>query len=251
MRILVFVRRCVDYTVPVRIKTDGSDVETSGVKMSMNPFDEIACEEAVRIKEKGIASEIIVLGLGAIQTQDTIRHALGMGADRGIFIETPVSLEPLEKAKIIAAIARAQNADLILLGKQAIDDDFGHEGVMTATLLGWNYAVNAASISFLSSPTSEAQTDVSVEQETDNGTEKKNLLLPAVITADLRLNTPRNVPLPKVLEARKKPLEILACSTDIKPHLHTLKAQLPEPRPPVIMLHNIDDLIAKINETMS
>lgn len=241
MRALIFIRRCVDYTVNIRIKPDGSDVETSGVKMSINPFDEIACEEAVRLKEAGIISEIIVFGIGPAQGQDTLRHGLGMGGDRGIFIECPAPLSPLEKAKALAHVAREESADLVLLGKQAIDDDYGHEAVMTATLLNWPVATNAARIDFANGE---------IEVETDTGSEIQTIQTPMVISADLRLNHPRSVPLPKVLEARKKPMDIQTLPFDIQERVTTRSARLPAPRPPVVMLNTVDDVVAKIKEVI-
>lgn len=242
MRALVFVRRCVDHTVAIRLKADGSDVETSGVKMSINPFDEIACEEAVRLKEQGAVSEIIVLGMGATQTQDTIRHALAMGADRGMFIEGPSHIAPLDKARAIAHVAREHTIDLILLGKQAIDDDYGHEPVMAATLLGWDVVTDAARVDLAKNE---------VERETDTGTETKSIALPAIISADLRLNTPRVVKLPQVIEARKKPLDTITLPFAFTDHAQTLAVKLPEPRPPVVMLNSVDDVFEKIKEALA
>ena len=200
MKILVPVKRVVDYNVKVRVKADGSGVDLANVKMSMNPFDEIAVEEAVRLKETGKLSEITVVAIGPAQAQDTLRHALAMGADRAIHIATDTYPEPLDVAKTIAALATREGVDLVLCGKQAIDDDYGHEGVMTATLLGWNMAINASKIGM--------SDVVNVTSETDTGETQNKLNFPAVITCDLRLNTPRSIPLPKVLEARKSRLKI-------------------------------------------
>lgn len=238
---LVLVKRCIDYTVQIRLKPDGSGIETQGVKTAMNPFDEIAVEEAVRLKEKNLISEIVALSIGPVQAQDTLRQAMAMGADRAVHIETNEYPEPLQIAKTLTALAKRENADLVLLGKQAIDDDYGHEGVMTATMLDWNGAFNAAAIA----------PDWMAVCETDTGTGEIKLALPAVITADLRLNEPRKVPLPKVLEARKKPLESLSFAdlgVAADSRLETLNVSLPQPRAAVVMLNSLDELIAKIDE---
>lgn len=239
---LVFIKRCVDPAVAIRLKPDGSAVETQGVKMAINPFDEIAVEEAVRLKEKSLITEIVAASIGPAQSQDTLRQAMAMGADRAVHIATDIYPEPLAVAKTIAALAKRENVDLVLMGKQAIDDDFGQEGVMAATLLGWNFAANAAAVA----------PDWTVLCETDSGTREVKLTLPAVITADLRLNEPRKAPLPKVLEARKKPLENVSFAQlgiVVENRLENRGVALPEPRPPVIMLNSLEELIAKIEET--
>lgn len=246
MRALVLVKRCVDHAVAIRLKADGSGVETTGVKMSVNPFDEIALEEAVRLKEQGKITEILALSIGPVQAQDTLRHALAMGADRAVHIAADAYPEPLDVAKTVAALAKRETVDLVLCGKQAIDDDFGHEGPMIAALLNWNAAFNAAKI--------EMGDTVSVTCETDTGETRKDLSLPALVTCDLRLNTPRAVPLPKVLEARKKPIESVIfdeLGITLKPRLETVSVSLPRARDAVIMLDDIDALEGKIREALA
>ncbi len=200
MKILVPVKRVVDYNVKVRVKSDGTGVELAGVKMSMNPFDEIAIEEAVRLKEKGVATEIVAISMGVAQCAETIRTALAMGADRGILVETDVVLQPLAVAKMLAAIARKEEPRLILMGKQAIDDDMNATGQMLAALLGWPQGT------FASKVTVEGDT-ATVTREVDGGLETVSIDLPAIVTTDLRLNEPRYASLPNIMKARKKPIE--------------------------------------------
>ncbi len=199
MKILVPVKRVVDYNVKVRVKTDGSGIETSGVKMSMNPFDEIAVEEAVRLKEKGVATEIVAISMGVPQCAETIRTALAMGADRGILVESTDELQPLAVAKLLKAIADQEKPQLIILGKQAIDDDMSATGQMLAALLGWSQGTFASKV--------EVAGDIAtVTREVDGGLETVALNLPAIITTDLRLNEPRYASLPNIMKARKKPI---------------------------------------------
>ena len=202
MKLLVAVKRVVDFNVKVRVKSDHTGVETSGVKMSMNPFDEIAVEEAVRLKEKGVATEIIAVSLGVTQCQETLRTALAMGADRGILVETDAALEPLAVAKLLKAVAEKEGADLVLLGKQAIDDDMNATGQMLAALLGWPQGTFASKVEI-------ADGTATVTREVDGGLETVALTLPAVITADLRLNEPRYASLPNIMKARKKTIDMM------------------------------------------
>ena len=202
MKILVPVKRVVDYNVKVRVKSDGTGVETTGVKMSMNPFDEIAVEEAVRLKEKGVATEIVAVSLGVPACAETIRTALAMGADRGILVETDVELQPLAVAKLLQALAAREQPRLVILGKQAIDDDMNATGQMLAALLGWPQGTFASKLAVEGG-------GITVTREVDGGLETVALPLPAVITADLRLNEPRYASLPNIMKARKKPIETL------------------------------------------
>ena len=199
MKILVPVKRVVDYNVKVRVKNDESGIELDNVKMSMNPFDEIAVEEALRLKEKGIASEVIAISIGVTQVQETIRNALAMGADSGIFVEVNDTLEPLTVAKIIASIAKKENIDLMILGKQAIDDDMNATGQMISALLNWPQATFASKVEI-------TDKTAKVSREVDGGTENIEITLPAIITTDLRLNEPRYASLPNIMKAKKKPI---------------------------------------------
>ncbi|MBV9748002.1 MAG: electron transfer flavoprotein subunit beta/FixA family protein, partial [Acetobacteraceae bacterium] len=200
MKILVPVKRVVDYNVKVRVKSDGSGVELGGVKMSMNPFDEIAVEEAVRLKEKGVATEIVAVSMGVAQCQETIRTALAMGADRGILVETSAELQPLAVAKLLKVLADRETPQLIIMGKQAIDDDMNATGQMLAALLGWPQGTFASKVAI------EGET-ATVTREVDGGLETVALKLPAIVTTDLRLNEPRYASLPNIMKARKKPIE--------------------------------------------
>src|SRR5271167_2818675 len=202
MKILVPVKRVVDYNVKVRVRSDGSGIETSGVKMSMNPFDEIGVEEAVRLKEKGIATEIVAVSMGVPQCSETIRTALAMGADRGILVETDAELQPLAVAKLLKAIADKEQPGLIILGKQAIDDDMNATGQMLAALLGWPQGTFASKLTIDGD-------HITVTREVDGGLETIVLSLPAVITTDLRLNEPRYASLPNIMKARKKPIDVV------------------------------------------
>jgi electron transfer flavoprotein beta subunit len=242
MKILVPVKRVVDYNVKVRVKTDGSGVETAGVKMSMNPFDEIGVEEAIRLKEKGIASEIVAVSLGVAQCAETIRTALAMGADRGILVETDVELQPLAVAKLLKAIAEKEQPKLIILGKQAIDDDMNATGQMLAALLGWPQGTFASKIVIEGD-------SLTVTREVDGGLETVALTLPAIITTDLRLNEPRYASLPNIMKARKKPIDNLKpvdLGVDPTPRLTTLKVAEPPKRKAGVKVASVAELVAKL-----
>ncbi|MCC6609631.1 MAG: electron transfer flavoprotein subunit beta/FixA family protein [Burkholderiales bacterium] len=226
MKVLVPIKRVVDYNVKVRVKGDGSGVETANVKMSMNPFDEIAVEAAVRLKEAGVATEVVAVSCGAPACQETLRTALAIGADRAILVETDVELQPLAVAKLLKALADREQPRLVLLGKQAIDDDANQTGQMLAALAGWPQGTFASKISV------EGER-VKVTREVDGGLEIVDLALPAVITTDLRLNEPRYVTLPNIMKAKKKPLETVkpdALGVDVAPRLATLKVEEPPKR---------------------
>jgi electron transfer flavoprotein beta subunit len=242
MKILVPVKRVVDYNVKVRVKADGSGVETAGVKMSMNPFDEIAVEEAVRLKEKGVATEIVAVSLGIAACAETIRTALAMGADRGILVETDVELQPLAVAKLLAAIAARETPGLIILGKQAIDDDMTATGQMVAALLGWPQGT------FASKVTIEADR-ATITREVDGGLETVSLSLPAIITTDLRLNEPRYASLPNIMKARKKTIDNLKpadLGVDPAPRLTILKVAEPPKRVAGVKVASVAELVAKL-----
>ncbi|WP_027281014.1 electron transfer flavoprotein subunit beta/FixA family protein, partial [Roseomonas gilardii] len=226
MKLLVPVKRVVDYNVKVRVKADGSGVETANVKMSMNPFDEIAVEEAVRLKERGIATEIVVVSVGPAQAQEQIRTALAMGADRGILVEQEGVVEPLAVARILKALAGREQPGLIVLGKQAIDDDMNATGQMLAALLGWGQGTFASKVEV-------ADGVARVTREIDGGLETVSLKLPAVVTTDLRLNEPRYASLPNIMKARKKPIETVKpadLGVDASPRLTVLKVEEPAKR---------------------
>jgi electron transfer flavoprotein beta subunit len=243
MKILVAVKRVVDYNVKVRAKADGSGVETANVKMSMNPFDEIAVEEAVRLREAGKAQEIVAVSLGIATCQDTIRTALAMGADRGILVETDVELQPLAVAKLLKAVVDKEQPELIILGKQAIDDDANQTGQMLAALLGWPQGTFASKV--------EVSDDaVNVTREIDGGLETVALKLPAVVTSDLRLNEPRFVKLPNIMKAKKKPLDVLKpadLGVDVAPRIATLKVQEPPKRQAGIKVGSVAELMDKLH----
>ena len=242
LKILVPVKRVVDYNVKVRVKNDNSGVELENVKMSMNPFDEIAVEEALRLKEKGIANEVIAISIGASQVQETIRNALAMGADSGIFVESNHNLEPLNIAKIISSIAKKENIDLIILGKQAIDDDMNATGQMIAALLDWPQATFASKVEI-------SEKTAMVSREVDGGIENIEISLPAVISTDLRLNEPRYASLPNIMKAKKKPIseiKIEDLNIEIKKHLSILKVEEPAKRQSGIMLKTVDELVDKL-----
>ena len=226
MKIIVGVKRVVDSNVKVRVRADGTAVDISNVKMSMNPFDEIAVEEAVRLKEAGVATEIVAVSAGSGQSQETLRTALAIGADRAILIETDKELQPLAVAKLLKAVIDKEQPRLVILGKQAIDDDSNQTGQMLAALAGWPQATFASKVGV-------AGNDVTVSREVDGGTETVMLQLPAVVTTDLRLNEPRYVTLPNIMKAKKKPLETIAADSlgvDISPRLKTLKVAEPPTR---------------------
>ena len=242
MKILVPVKRVVDYNVKVRVKSDNSGVELDNVKMSMNPFDEIAVEEALRLKEKGVATEVIAISIGVSQVQETIRNALAMGADSGIFVEVNETLEPLNIAKIISSIATKENIDLMILGKQAIDDDMNATSQMVAALLNWPQATFASKI--------EIDDKIAkVSREVDGGIENIQVTLPAVISTDLRLNEPRYASLPNIMKAKKKPInqiKVEELRIDIKQRLDILKVEEPSKRQSGIMLKTIEELVDKL-----
>ena len=242
MKILVAVKRVVDYNVKVRAKADGSGVETANVKMSMNPFDEIAVEEAVRLQEAGKAQEIVAVSLGVAACQDTIRTALAMGADRGILVETDVELQPLAVAKLLKAVVDKEQPNLIILGKQAIDDDANQTGQMLAALLGWPQGTFASKVE-------TGDGTVAVTREIDGGLETVALKLPAVVTTDLRLNEPRFVKLPNIMKAKKKPLDVLKpadLGVDVAPRIATLKVQEPPKRQAGIKVGSVAELVDKL-----
>jgi len=242
MKLLVPVKRVVDYNVKIRVKSDQSGVELSGVKMAMNPFDEIAVEEAVRLKEKGVASEIIAVSIGVAACSETLRTALAMGADRGILVETDASPEPLAVAKMLKAIADTEQPGLIILGKQAIDDDMNATGQMLAALLGWPQGTFASKIAI-------ADGGITVTREVDGGLETVALTLPAIVTADLRLNEPRYASLPNIMKARKKPIVTMKpadLGVDPAPRLTTLKVVEPPKRQAGKKVGSVAELVEKL-----
>jgi electron transfer flavoprotein beta subunit len=242
MKILVPVKRVVDYNVKVRVKADGTGVETANVKMSMNPFDEIAVEEAVRLKEKGIATEIVAISVGPAAAAEQIRTALAMGADRGILVETDGIVEPLAVAKILKAIAAKESPQIVLLGKQAIDDDMNATGQMLAALMGWPQGTFASKVEV-------AGGGLKVTREVDGGLETVALTLPAIVTADLRLNEPRYASLPNIMKARKKPIETVKpadLGVDATPRLTVLKVVEPPKRQAGVKVGSVQELVAKL-----
>ncbi len=242
MKVLVPVKRVVDYNVKVRVKADGTGVETANVKMSMNPFDEIAVEEAVRLKEKGVATEIVAISAGPSAAQEQIRTALAMGADRGILVEHDGVLEPLAVAKILKAIVDKEGPTLVILGKQAIDDDMNATGQMLAALLGW------AQGTFASKVEKDGET-LKVTREVDGGLETISLKLPAIVTTDLRLNEPRYASLPNIMKARKKPIETVKpadLGVDVTPRLTVLKVEEPPKRVAGKKVGSVQELVEKL-----
>jgi len=242
MKVLVPVKRVVDYNVKVRVKADGSGVETANVKMSMNPFDEIAVEEAVRLKEAGVVKEILVVSCGTAACQETLRTALALGADRAILVETDADLQPLAVAKLLKAVVQKEDPNFAILGKQAIDDDCNQTGQMLSALLGWSQATFASKVKI-------ADGKAEVTREVDGGLETISVKLPAVITADLRLNEPRYVTLPNIMKAKKKPLETLkpdALGVDVSPRLATLKVEEPPTRKAGVKLPDAKTLVEKL-----
>jgi len=242
MKILVPVKRVVDYNVKVRVKADGTGVETANVKMSMNPFDEIAVEEAVRLKEKGIATEIVAISVGPAAAAEQIRTALAMGADRGILVETDATVEPLAVAKILKAIAAKEAPQVVLMGKQAIDDDMNATGQMLAALMGWSQGTFASKVEL-------AEGSLKVTREVDGGLETVALTLPAIVTADLRLNEPRYASLPNIMKARKKPIETVKpadLGVDVTPRLTVLKVEEPPKRQAGVKVGSVQELVAKL-----
>ena len=242
MKVLVAAKRAVDYNVKVRVKSDGTGVETANVKMSMNPFDEIAVEEAVRLKEKGVASEVVAVSCGPAACQETLRTAMAIGADRAILVETDAELQPLAVAKLLKALVEREQPQLVILGKQAIDDDCNQTGQMLAALLEWPQATFASKVEL-------AEGAASVTREVDGGLETLRLQLPAVVTTDLRLNEPRYVTLPNIMKAKKKPLETLkpeALGVDVAPRIKTLKVVEPPKRGAGVMVPDVAALVAKL-----
>jgi electron transfer flavoprotein beta subunit len=242
MKILVPVKRVVDYNVKVRVKSDGSGVDIANVKMSMNPFDEIAIEEAVRLREAGVATEVIAVSCGVTQCQETLRTAMAIGADRGILVESADELQPLAVAKILKALVDKEQPQLIILGKQAIDDDSNQTGQMLAALAGLPQATFASKVTV-------ADGKATVSREVDGGAETLSLTLPAVITTDLRLNEPRYVTLPNIMKAKKKPLETLKpadLGVDVTPRLKTLKVAEPPQRSAGVKVPDVKTLVEKL-----
>ena len=242
MKILVPVKRVVDYNVKVRVKSDSSGVDIANVKMSMNPFDEIALEEAVRLKEAGKVLEVVAVSVGSAQCQETLRTGMAIGADRGILVETSVETEPLAVAKIMKALADKEQPQLIILGKQAIDDDSNQTGQMLAALLGWPQATFASKVVL-------EDGKVTVTREVDGGLETVQLSLPAIVTTDLRLNEPRYVTLPNIMKAKKKPLETVKpedLGVDVTPRLKTLKVVEPAKRSAGVKVPDVATLVQKL-----
>jgi len=242
MKILVPVKRVVDYNVKVRVKADGSGVETANVKMSMNPFDEIAVEEAVRLKEAGVATEIVAVSIGVTQCQETLRTALAIGADRAIHVETSLETQPLGVAKALKALVDKEQPGLVILGKQAIDDDANQTGQMLAALLGWSQATFASKVKVEGG-------SATVTREIDGGLETLSIKLPAVITTDLRLNEPRYVTLPNIMKAKKKPLDTVtpeSLGVDMTPRLKTLKVAEPAKRGAGRQVGSVAELVEKL-----
>jgi electron transfer flavoprotein beta subunit len=242
MKILVPVKRVVDFNVKIRVKADQTGVELANIKMSMNPFDEIAVEEALKQKEAGKAAEVIVVSAGTTACQETIRTALAMGADRGILVETDVELQPLAVAKLLAAVVKKESPGLVILGKQAIDDDANQTGQMLAALLDWPQAVFASKVEI-------GEGSARVTREIDGGLETLEINMPAVITTDLRLNTPRYATLPNIMKAKKKPLEVVKpadLGVDATPRLKTLKVVEPGKRKAGVMVKDVSELVDKL-----
>jgi electron transfer flavoprotein beta subunit len=242
MKLLVPVKRVIDFNVKPRVKADGSGIDLANVKMSMNPFDEIAVEEAIRLKEKGVATEIVAVSIGPAKAQETLRTALAMGADRAILVTTDVEVEPLGVAKILAKIVEAEQPGMVILGKQAIDDDSNQTGQMLAALLGWAQGTFASKV--------EVDGDaINVTREVDGGLETVRLKLPAVVTTDLRLNEPRYASLPNIMKARSKPLEQKSpddYGIDVAPRLTIVNVREPAKREAGIKVGSVDELIGKL-----
>ena len=242
MKALVAVKRVIDYNVKARVKSDGSGIDLAGVKMSMNPFDEIAVEEAVRLKEAGGVTEVIAVSIGVAACQETLRTAMALGADRGVLIETDAEIEPLHVAKLLKALVDKEQPQLVILGKQAIDDDAGQTGQMLAALLRWPQATFASKVTV-------GEGGAQVTREVDGGAETLKLSLPAIITTDLRLNEPRYVTLPNIMKAKKKQMDNFKpadLGVEIKPHLKTLKVMEPPKRSAGIKVADVATLVAKL-----
>ena len=244
MKVLVPVKRVVDYNVKVRVKSDGTGVDIANVKMSMNPFDEIAVEEAVRLKEKGAVTEVIAVSCGDAKCQETLRTAMAIGADRGILVETTEELQPLAVAKLLKALVDKEQPGLVILGKQAIDDDANQTGQMLAALLGWSQGTFASKIEI-------GGDKVAVTREVDGGLETVSLKMPAIVTTDLRLNEPRYATLPNIMKAKSKPLAQKTPAdygVDVTPRLTTVKVVEPAKRSAGIKVADVDALVAKLKE---
>jgi len=242
MKVLVPIKRVVDYNVKIRVKSDNSGVELSNVKMSMNPFDEIAVEEAIKLKEAGSVSEIVVLSIGPQQSQETLRTALAMGADRGILVKTDELVEPLNVAKIIKSVSEEENPDLIILGKQAIDDDSNQTGQMLAALLGWSQGTFASELKINDGK-------ANVVREIDGGLQTLEITLPSIITTDLRLNEPRYASLPNIMKAKKKPIDEKLpedYNIEISPMLEIVKVSEPAQREAGIKVETVEELVDKL-----
>jgi electron transfer flavoprotein beta subunit len=242
MKVLVAVKRVVDYNVKIRVKADQTGVELANAKMAMNPFDEIAVEEAMRMKEAGRATEIVAVSLGTSACQETIRYAMALGADRGILVQTDQELEPLAVAKLLKAVVERENPDLVILGKQAIDDDCNQTGQMLAALLNWPQGTFASKVEL-------GDGEMQVTREIDGGLETVKLKLPAVVTTDLRLNEPRYAKLPNIMKAKKKPLDAIdagSTGVDLTPRLVTLKVSEPSGRKAGIRVGSVTELVEKL-----
>lgn len=247
MKLLVPVKRVVDYNVKIRVKSDGTGVDLANVKMSMNPFDEIALEEALRLKEAGVCEEVVAVSVGPQQAQETLRTALAMGADRAILVKTDENVEPLGVAKVLAAVVEQEKPEIVLLGKQAIDDDSNQTGQMLSALLGWGQATFASKVEV-------ADGSAIVTREVDSGLETIKVALPAIVTVDLRLNEPRYASLPNIMKAKKKPLDETSPETlgvDIAPRLKVLDTAEPAVREAGIIVADVDELVAKLENSLS
>ncbi len=243
MKILVPVKRVVDYNVKIKIKSDNSGVDLENVKMAMNPFDEIAVEEAVRLKEKKLCDEIIAISIGSLKSEETIRTALAMGADKGILVETSEDVQPLEVAKILNEIIKKNNPDLVLMGKQAIDDDSNQTGQMLAALLGWPQGTFASKLEI-------NKQEINVTREIDGGLETLSIKIPAVVTTDLRLNEPRYASLPNIMKAKQKPIERIKSNdlgVDIKQRIKILEITEPPKKEAGIKVKNVEELVSKLH----
>ena len=244
MKILVPVKRVVDYNVKIKIKSDNSGVDLENVKMAMNPFDEIAVEEAVRLKEKKLCDEITAISIGSAKSEETLRTAFAVGVDKGILVETEEEVQPLEVAKILKEVVKKNNPDLVLMGKQAIDDDSNQTGQMLAALLGWPQGTFASKLEINGKK-------INVTREIDGGLETLGMELPAIITTDLRLNEPRYASLPNIMKAKQKPVEKITpndLNVEIKQRLKTLKVTEPPKKPPGIKVNSVQELISKLHE---
>ncbi len=244
MKLLVPVKRVVDYNVKVRVKADGSGVEVANVKMSMNPFDEIACEEAIRLREAGKATEVVAVSMGESRCQETLRTALAMGADRAILVESTTELQPLAVAKLLAAIVGREQPGLVVMGKQAIDDDSNQTAQMLAALLGWPQACFISKLEL-------GDDKATVVREVDEGLERLAVKMPAVVSVDLRLNEPRYASLPNIMKAKKKPLDVLTpadLGVDVTPRLHYLKFEEPAKRQAGAKVGSVAELVGKLKD---